>query len=138
MKTKTKTKKKIFITLLFSFLTVQTVYATWSSYGTFNVGPLMAVQNYMTNGNRLYHGKTTNSTQVSFSASAKTMTSTPAARIVNNVFEARSSWVNLPNAGSTYSSNSNSGSAGSNYYLQVRSAINQIGTDSITIRFNPN
>lgn len=121
--------------LTLGILTTQSAFAAYSSYGTFSIKNDPVTQT--TAGNMLGAGKTSTSSSFSVYASAKTMTSTPSVRLVNSSGAVRSSYVGVPNISIPYTGSNNTGTVGYNYYAEVKPALNQIGTDTIKLKFDP-
>ncbi len=130
-----KLKKISTIVLIISLLSLQIAYAAYSSYGTFQVtNDVIATT---TTGDMLGASKTTTGADFNVYSSAKTMTSAPGVRLVNSNLEVRSDYVSVANINTTYIGTNNTGTSGYTYYAQVKPAWNQIGTDTITLKFDP-
>lgn len=133
---KTAKLKISVIVIGLSIFVSQSILAAYSAYGTFQVASGSS-QTVTTNGKRLGETKTTTANTVSFISSYKSMWTDPTARIVNSNGSARSGYVEIKTTSDTYTASNNTGDAGYKYYAQVKADPAQLGTDSITLKFNP-
>ena len=133
----TKSKKKISaIVLGLGILASQSAFATYSSYGTFEV-TAGSTQTATTTGSWLKQVKETDGDKAKFYASSKTMYTDPNARIVNSDGEKRSNWVEIKTTDEAYTATDNIGTKNYNYYAQVKPDSWQRGTDTIKLKFDP-
>lgn len=125
-----KTKGIIAALGLSVMLTGATVMA--SSY-TFTSYEDLSVDDSTTSNNS--STKTSTDDEFEVKVKDKTMWSNPSAKLVNSEGKSRSDSVKLSGT-STYTGSGNDGEVGYYYWLKVTSAWNQVGTDSINLKFS--
>lgn len=108
--------------------TAATKYKNWTKYET----------SYVNDTVRSDHASTRKTKDKRFEVYVKdkSMWSTPQAKIVNSQGASRSSWVKLSLEGKNYKGTNNLCEKNYKYYLKIKAAWNQIGTDSIKYKFS--
>lgn len=131
-----KRNRFLVLTLVCGLLLTQTAFAAYSSYGAFEVKQWTPT--YLTTTNTMLgSAKTTTSTSFDVYSTAKTMWSTPTVTLVNSAGSERSTPIGIAGTYTTYTGANNTGTVGYSYYAKVTPAINQLGTDTITLKVDP-
>jgi len=124
-------RKSILTMGLLTIMGATTAFAAYGSYGT-------AWVNSSTSGYKMHSNisskKTTIGTGWSAEVTSKTMWTTPSGKLVNSNGASRSNATNLK-VTTNYGSG-NSGSSGYTYYIGIKPAWNQTGSDAIRLRIN--
>lgn len=129
-------KHVILVVVLLLVFVVQIVVAqgTWGDAKTFSLnGYSWHVST--TEGTWLASLKQTNNKNWDLHTVSKTMWTRPEARMVNSGRSVRSNSVVTATTGRTVTGSGNTGEIGYNYYVEVRPAALQVGTDTIRLQF---